>query len=380
MPSLVAAFDKFRGTVTAAEAAAAAARAARSCGWRADELPLADGGEGTLDALWALWRVAGAERRHTLVRGPLGEPVQATWLFLPEGLPLVSGVLSDLLRADLPSGVSGRGWRPRPGSFAEVRGPLAVVEAALAVGRGLLPAPQGDDPLMARTDGVGDLVLAALDAGARLVIVAAGGTATTDGGWGALSAIGSSARLGGAALVVACDVSVPFRTAAERFGPQKGATRAQVVALSARLDALAERYRRELGVDVDRLAGAGAAGGLAGGLAALGAQLVPGFALIASLVDLDARVAASDLVVTGEGRLDETSFQGKVVGGVLAAAGGGVPALCVAGQMEPGVERCWADRKARVDAVSLVARFGKARAHEATADAISEVVAATCAQ
>jgi glycerate kinase len=80
VPSLVAAFDKFRGTVTAAEAAAAAARAARSCGWRADELPLADGGEGTLDALWALWRVAGAERRHTLVRGPLGEPLQATWL------------------------------------------------------------------------------------------------------------------------------------------------------------------------------------------------------------------------------------------------------------------------------------------------------------
>ncbi|HVC13718.1 MAG TPA: glycerate kinase [Acidimicrobiales bacterium] len=365
MPHLVAAPDKFRGTATAAEVAAAAGRAARSAGWSADELPLADGGEGTLEVLW---RALGGERRTVRVPGPLGDPVEAEWLFLASGLPRANP--GDVARP--PWGVA------RPAGERLDQRPVAVVESARAAGRALLPAPSGDDPLRARTDGVGALVLEAIDAGAVLVVIAVGGSATTDGGWGAVSAVGARERLGRASLLVACDVDTAFRAAAETFGPQKGATPAQVPALRARLDVLAQRYHEEFGVDVEALAGSGAGGGLAGGLAALGAALVPGFALVASLVDLDRRVAAADLVMTGEGRLDATSFAGKVVGGVLAARGGVMPALCVAGEIEEGVERFWAERPGRVDAVSLVSSVGAKRARLATADSVAEVVARSC--
>ena len=367
VPHLVAAPDKFRGTATAAEVAAAASRGARAEGWSVGELPLADGGEGTLDVLS---RAMGGERRRATVRGPLGEPVEATWLFVPHGLP--NGM-------PLPAAVG----RPGPGAGD---GPVAVIESALAAGRALLAEPRGDDPVRARTDGVGDLILVALEAGARVVVVGAGGTATTDGGWGAVSALRSTPRLGDATVVVACDVSTPFCNAAETFSRQKGATPSQVAMLSSRLARLAARYRDELGVDVDQLSGAGAAGGLAGGLAALGAHLVPGFALVASFFDLERRIAGADLVMTGEGRVDATSFDGKVVGGVLAAAGGLVPALCVAGQLEPGVERFWSRRPGRVDAVSLAVRTGvegAGRIPTATPEvtgAVLDLVAAACRQ
>ncbi len=359
VPHLVAAPDKFRGTATAAEVAAAASRGARAVGWSAEELPLADGGEGTLDVLA---RALGGERRHATVRGPLGEPVEAAWLFVPCGLP-----------RDIPLPAEVRRTMP-----VALDGPVAVIESALAAGRALLVEPKGDDPVRARTDGVGDLILAAVEAGARLVVIGAGGTATTDGGRGALSAVGSRTRLAGASLVVACDVSTPFRSAAITFSRQKGATPTQVAALSARLEALATYYRDEHGVDVDLLAGAGAAGGLAGGLAVLGAHLVPGFAIVAALFDLDRRIGGADLVMTGEGRVDATSFDGKVVGGVLTAAGGLVPALCVAGQFEPGVERHWSHRPGRVDTVSLVVRAGMQGARQNVTDAVSEVVAGAC--
>ncbi|MGH2928594.1 MAG: glycerate kinase, partial [Solirubrobacteraceae bacterium] len=195
---------------------------------------------------------------------------------------------------------------------------------------------------------------------------------------GAVSALGTSARLGGADLVVACDVTTPFGMAAQTFAPQKGANPDQVAILAARLEELERRYRDEHGVDVGALEGSGAAGGLAGGLAVLGARLVPGFALVAACVGLDERVAATDLVVTGEGRLDATSFAGKVVGGVLTAAGGSPRALCVAGQLEAGVERYWAHRPGPVDAVSLVESFGISRARRATTDAVHDVVTAAC--
>ncbi len=339
--------------------AKAAAAGARASGWSAEELPLADGGEGTLDALSC---ALGGERRRTMVRGPLGEPVDAEWLYVPEGLRRLPQPARRLLSH-------------HPHRAAS---PVAVIEAALAAGRALLPVPRGDDPVRARTDGVGDLILAAREAGARLVVVGVGGSATTDGGWGALSALGWPRRLDGPELVVAFDVSTPFRLAAETFAPQKGAAPAQVRVLTARLDVLARRYRDELGIDVDRLEGAGAAGGLAGGLAALGARLVPGIALVADIVGLDRRVAAADLVATGEGRLDATSFDGKVVGGVLAAAGGSPRALCIAGQIETGVECHWAGRKGHVEALSLAATVGEARALHATTQSVFDVVAATC--
>ena len=340
---LVAAPDKFRGTATAADVAAAAGRAARAHGWTVDEIPLADGGEGTLE-------VVGGTPRHTVVTGPLGDPVVAQWRILRDPGP---GSVTALL--------------PTQG------GPTAVVEAARAAGRALLPSPSGDDPVRATTTGVGELVLAAVDAGAGRVVVAAGGSATTDGGWGAVQAIGSRDRLRGAEVVVAYDVRTPFRAAAAVFGPQKGATPAQVAVERHRLDELAERYRRDFGVDVDDLEGAGAAGGLAGGLAALGAALVPGWDVVSSLVELPRRVAGATLVMTGEGRLDPTSFQGKVVGGVIATVAGRVPVLCVAGSVDPRMS-VPVPAGPSLTVVSLVETVGRERAWHDTTQAVEEVV------
>lgn len=147
------------------------------------------------------------------------------------------------------------------------------------------------------------------------MVVGVGGSATSDGGLGAVDALGWS--LSGHEVTVACDVSTPFLDAATVYGPQKGATAAQVSLLTRRLARLADEYRTRKGVDVTVLEGAGAAGGLAGGLAAIGARLEPGFDVVARAAGLDRALETADLVVTGEGRLDRTSFQGKVVGGVL---------------------------------------------------------------
>jgi glycerate kinase len=336
MPHLVAAPDKFRGTATAPEVAAAAARAAHGAGWSADQIPLSDGGEGLLEAL------GGAPQMST-VPGPLGESVTAEWRLLP----------------DVPG-------QPR----------RAVVEMSRASGRALLPHPSGDDPVRAGTAGVGHLLLAARDAGAELIVIGCGGSATTDGGVGAVDAVVSPDALAGVSLVVACDVTTPFRDAAAIFGPQKGATPEQVELLTARLASVAERYRRDFGVDVDALPGAGAAGGLAGGLAALGARIVPGFELVADLVGLAGRMADADLVLTGEGHLDPPSFHGKVPGGVLTLAqarlSGPCPVLCVVGAADREVLD---DPPDGMEIVSLTERYGAERARQETADLVSEVVA-----
>jgi glycerate kinase len=167
---------------------------------------------------------------------------------------------------------------------------------------------------------------------------------------------------------VACDVRTPFLEAARVFAPQKGAGPEQVEELSERLHALAIRYREELGVDVTALPGAGAAGGLAGGLAALGATLRPGFELVAERTGLEQAVRGADLVLTGEGLVDATSFAGKVVGGVLALA---PHAAVVAGRIASGTE-------VPVPAISLVGRFGKERAWNDTAECVAEAAAELC--
>ena len=271
---MVAAPDKFRGTATAAEVAAAVGRAAARCGWDCDEVPMADGGEGTLDVL-------GGPNRTTVVSGPLGDPVRA-------------------------------GWRLHRGT--------AVIEIAHAIGLALAGGPDGNDPVAASTHGAGELIGAAVDAGARRIIVCVGGSATTDGGLGAMRALFPAQRLRGVELLVACDVRTTFLDAAPIFAPQKGASPAQVELLRRRLERLAQVYLDEHGVDVTELPGSGAAGGLAGGLAALGARLVPGFDLVADEVELLDRLEGADLVVTGEGFLDEQTFEGKVVGGVVELA------------------------------------------------------------
>jgi glycerate kinase len=318
---VVVAPDKFRGTVTAPEAAAALAAGVRAAGATCDEVPLADGGEGTLDAL-------GGPNRTTVVHGPLGEAVKAAW------------------RLDRTT---------------------AVIEMARASGLALVGGAEGNDAVEASTIGTGELLVAALDAGARRIVVGVGGSATTDGGLGALRAIGSHARLRGVELLVACDVRTRFVDAAPNFAPQKGASPAQVALLSRRLDRLVQVYRDERGVDVSELVGAGAAGGLAGGLAALGATLVSGFELIADDVALAERMAVADLVITGEGFIDAESFEGKVVGGVVAlAAEESVAVAGVAGRVYDGAE-------ARLPCVSLVDRFGEDRALHDTEACLHEI-------
>jgi glycerate 2-kinase len=278
----VACPDKFRGTLEAAAAAAAMARGLRSAGFEEVlELPLADGGEGTLDALLA---ARGGSRRSVSVTGPLGHPVEAVWGRLTDG--------------------------------------TAVIEMASASGLALVEGRP--DPLRASTRGTGELIAAAARAGATRLIVCVGGSATTDGGLAAVETLGWS--LAGLDVVVACDVATTFTAAAEVYGPQKGASPAQVALLTRRLEQLSAVYHQRTGIDVTELEGSGAAGGLAGGLAALGARLEPGFEVVAQAAGLDAALDGAELVVTGEGKLDVTSFEGKVVGGVLEwAADAGVP-------------------------------------------------------
>jgi glycerate kinase len=252
------------------------AQGARQAGFdEVIELPLADGGEGTLDTLLA---ARGGSRRTARVTGPLGDPVDAQW-----------GVLT---------------------------GGVAIVEMAQASGLALVHGR--NDPLRASTCGTGELIAAVRAQGFNRVIVAVGGSATTDGGLAAVEALGWS--LQGMKVTVACDVESSFADAATVFAPQKGATGAQVALLGRRLQLLADQYRKRTGVDVTQLTGAGAAGGLAGGLAAIGAELAPGFDVVAEAVGLESALEGSDLALTGEGKLDASSLAGKVVGGVLAWA------------------------------------------------------------
>jgi glycerate kinase len=248
---------------------------------------VADGGEGTRDALVA---AVGGEIRQQTVADPLGRPVSAAYA------------------------ISGR---------------LGIVEMAAASGLGLVAVGERD-PLAADTRGTGELILAAVAAGAREILVAAGGSATTDGGAGAVAAITEGGGLGGARLIVLCDVRTPYEDAARVFGPQKGAGREQVVELTKRLHALAHRWPR----DPRGVAMTGAAGGLAGGLwAAFDAELVPGAARMLDALNFDFRMRRARAVVTGEGTLDEQSLCGKAVSEVATRARqSGVPCHAVVGR------------------------------------------------
>jgi len=271
---VLAAPDKFKGTATAEEVARAIGHACWDRGIECVEIPLADGGDGLLDAL-------GGANRTSTVTGPLGDPVQADWRL-------------------------SRG--------------TAVIEMARASGLVLAGGAEGNDPIAASTTGTGELIDHALDAGATRIIVGLGGSATTDGGFGAIRAITAIARLKQVELLVACDVTTPFLDAARVFGPQKGASPAEVKLLTRRLERLGQMFDEEFGIDVRDIPGGGAAGGIGGALAALGGRLIPGFELVADEKDLFDQLSGTDLIITGEGALDSTSFDGKVVGGVIGLA------------------------------------------------------------
>ncbi len=309
---VLAAPDKFRGTATASEVASAIAAGAQAASAHCDEAPMADGGEGTLEAL-------GGPTRSSVVTGPLGEPVEAPWRLSRK---------------------------------------VAVIEMALASGLAVAGGASRNDPLNATTAGTGELMAEAVRAGAGRIVVAVGGSATTDGGLGALRALPSPGRMRGVEVVVACDVRTPFLDAAAVYGPQKGATPPQVELLGRRLRRLAQDYERDHGIDVTALAGAGAAGGLAGGLAARGARLVDGFTVVADEIGLWDRLGDADLVITGEGRYDATSLQGKVVGELSRlGAESDVAVVAVVGSADPA-----APRPRGLKVVELAERFGSDRA------------------
>ena len=329
---VVIAPDKFKGSLTALEAAEAMARGLSRVDPCAeiDRVPMADGGEGTVAALVA---ATGGSYRTVTVTGPLGELVAASF-----------GLLGD--------------------------GRTAVLEMASASGLWLVP-PGLRDPLRATTRGTGQLLLAALEAGARRVIVGIGGSATNDGGAGLGQALGFrlldthgrdlepgggeldrlariertdlAAVLGSATIAVACDVTNPLcgpRGASAVYGPQKGATPEMVARLDRNLGHFADIVARDLDVAVRDIPGSGAAGGLGGGLVAFaGGRLEGGVNLVIEAVNLRERLHAADLCLTGEGALDGQSAFGKTAVGVARLAHSlRCPTLAVAGSIGPGAE------------------------------------------
>jgi glycerate 2-kinase len=293
--------DSFKGTLSAAEVAGAIARGVREAGAEADVCPVADGGEGTMEALLA---ASGGERIEVSAHDPLGRPIAARF-----------GMLGD--------------------------GATAVVEVAAASGLPLLK-PEERDPERADTYGTGELIAAAIEAGARAVLVAAGGSATVDGGRGAIEALRERAKtgeidLGAVELVVLCDVETPYEDAVRVFGPQKGLKVGSVARMSARLDDFATSLPR----DPRGLSMTGCAGGLSGGLyGALDAHLVPGARFVLERLGFEARLAAADGVITGEGQIDEQSLAGKVVGTIAeVCAAAGKPVTAIVGQNALDPER-----------------------------------------
>ncbi|MFF3287456.1 glycerate kinase [Streptomyces sp. NPDC003023] len=335
----------FKESLTAHEAAESIARGLRRVVPDAviDLIPLVDGGEGTAEALAA---ATGGRLVPRIATGPLGSPVHTHFALLGDG--------------------------------------TAVVEMAAVAGLALVP-PDRRDPCATTTYGVGELVRAALDTGARRILVGCGDSGTSDGGAGALQALGVrlldaegvelprggrelrrldridtaglDARVAGAEILVACN---PYNVLCGRhgvarvFGPQKGATPAQVEMLSAALERWAALLTDTLPVPVDlRTApGTGASGGLGAGLAALGARLLPRFDVLLDHVDLDARLARADLVITAEGALDQQTVRGKVPAEVAhRARAAEKPVLALAGTLGAGVREITA---AGVDAYGSI--------------------------
>ncbi len=352
---LLAAPDKFRGTVTARQVSASISRGAVPLGWSVRQLPLSDGGEGLLDALSEL----GGTLESVRVEGPLGGAVDAAWLRIG-GLAVV-----EMAQASGLALVGGAEGNDAVRATTRGTGQLIVTVAHALAGQGAAPRPDGAAPGDDRAVGGEHRV--------ATVVVGLGGSATTDGGRGALEAIEEAGGLGGVELVGACDVDVGFVEAADRFGPQKGATPDQVVELAARLEAVAGRYADAYGVDVRSIPGTGAAGGLGGAIVALGGRLRSGYEVVTELLGFRDLLHRSQLVVTGEGALDATSLLGKVVGSVLNdASHDAVPVLVIAGRASPEtveeVERFGAT------VVSLSERFGADRAMADTARCIEETV------
>lgn len=287
-PRALVAPDSFKGTFDAPAVAGAIAAGLEQAGWDADRCPVADGGEGTMALLV---EALGGELVAARAADPLGRPVDCHF-----------GLVDD--------------------------GATAIVEMAQASGLALVAAHERD-AWRASTGGTGELILAAIATGARRVVVAVGGSATTDGGAGAIEAIRAGGGIGAARLEVLCDVEVAFEQAPHIFGPQKGADDALVVRLRERLDALAGSLPK----DPRGVPATGCAGGLSGGLwATFDAELRAGAPAVLDALRVDDRMREAQIVVAGEGCVDEQSFGGKVVGELVRRARtAGVPIHAVVG-------------------------------------------------
>ncbi|PIU27615.1 glycerate kinase [Candidatus Aquicultor secundus] len=331
---IVVAPDKFKGTASAKAVARAIADGIKEVLPEAEIVlvPMADGGEGTMDALLA---AVGGRIHEAVVTGPLGKPAKAPFGILADG--------------------------------------TAVIEMAKASGFELVPAARRD-PTVTTTYGTGELIEAALDFECRRFIVGIGGSATCDAGIGAAQALGvkilkedgSGVGFGGGELVtiaridvstidprvrdaqvlVAGDVKNPLYGpygAAHVFAPQKGASPEQVFLLEQGLIHFADVVHRDLGIDVSELSGGGAAGGLGAGLVAfLHATIRPGVELVMEAVGLRDKVRGADLVITGEGQVDAQSVYGKVPGGVAGlACEYGVKTIVIAGKLGDGYEQLY---------------------------------------
>jgi len=328
---IVIAPDSYKESLSATEVAQAIEKGFREIFPDAEyvSVPVADGGEGTVEAMIA---ATGGALQHAVVTGPLGEPVKACW------------------------GISGDGT-------------TAFIEMAAASGLALVPSTQRN-PLITTTRGTGELILAALDKGARNIIIGIGGSATNDGGAGMVQALGArlvdangtdighgggslvalnsidisglDPRLKGCAIRVACDVTNPLtgeQGASRIFGPQKGACEATIAELDANLSHYAEVIKRSLRIDVKNVPGAGAAGGTGAALMAfLGAELKSGIEIVTQALHLEEHIHDCTLVVTGEGRLDSQSIHGKVPVGVASVAKKyHKPVIGIAGSLTPDV-------------------------------------------
>lgn len=281
-PNFLVAPDSFKGTFSATEVTEAMTRgvsradSGSGSSLGVDQCPVADGGEGTAEVLMS---TLGGQYVRAPARGPLGRRIQAGFVLLGDGQ-------------------------------------TAAVETAAA--SGLTLVDEGErDPVAASTSGTGELIVAAVRSGARRILLAVGGTATTDGGHGAIEAIESGGGLCGAKLIILADVETAFEDAAIVFGPQKGASPAQVKLLTSRLVEIdGDLPRSPLGI-----ARTGAGGGIAGGLwASFGAEVVSGADYVLEAIDFNDRLSRADCVLVGEGQLDHQSLDGKIVGNILERA------------------------------------------------------------
>lgn len=300
MRKIVIACDSYKGCLSSSEVAGAAAKGVAEVYPDCEivRLAVADGGEGTVDALVD---TLGGHLEWAEVSDPLGRPVKAAY-----------GIAGD----------------------------LAIIESAAACGLTLL-SKEERNPLITTTKGLGELILAAIDKGCRRFLIGLGGSATNDGGMGMISADGFLERARGMKFTVACDVDTPYigaHGASRVFGPQKGASEEDVEILEERLRGYALKILKDTGIDVSDMAGAGAAGGLGGAFRAyLGAELKRGVDLVLDQIGFDSIIDGADLVITGEGCSDYQTLKGKTAAGVLERAKRkGVPVMLVSGAVRDG--------------------------------------------